>query len=186
LLRISGGVFNRRRLVTVKGQASRPSAARLREAWFAILEARGLVQGAQVLDICAGSGVLGLEALSRGAALCTFIEKDWQAFACLGLNVDNLGLKQQARLIKDDFRRPLAASFDLILADPPYDQGLAAQVPVWVEKQHWLSAGGMLAVEHSVREEVAEYGRLRLAEKRRYGQSRLSFFEINYLQEFAL
>jgi 16S rRNA (guanine966-N2)-methyltransferase len=178
LLKITGGLFNRRRLLTVRGRNTRPSAARLREAWFAILQARGLVQGARVLDICAGSGVLGLEALSRGAELCTFIEKDGQAFNLLQLNVHNLGLTRQARLIKSDFRSPLPASFDLILADPPYNQGLAPEVPVWVEKRNWLSEGGVLAVEHSAEEEVADYGRLRLWERRRYGQSRLSFWEL--------
>jgi 16S rRNA (guanine966-N2)-methyltransferase len=177
VLRISGGAFNRRRLLTGKGQAIRPSAARLREAWFAVLEARGLVEGARVLDICAGSGGLGLEALSRGARSCTFIEKDGQAFSFLTRNVDNLNLGRQARLIKGDFRQPLPASFDLILADPPYDQGLVPEVLAWVEKQNWLSGEGVLTVEHSLREEVTDYGRLRLTEQRRYGRSRLSFLQ---------
>jgi 16S rRNA (guanine966-N2)-methyltransferase len=142
-----------------------------------MLEARGLVEGARVLDICAGSGALGLEALSRGAGCCAFVEKDERAWGVLRRNVTNLGLNAQARLIQSDFRRPWAASFDLILADPPYDQGLAGQVLAWVEEQKWLVAGGVLGIEHSLRENVNDYGKLRLLEQRRYGRSKLSFLQ---------
>jgi 16S rRNA (guanine966-N2)-methyltransferase len=177
LLKIIGGSLRRRRLFTAAGTATRPSASRLREACFAILEARGLVEGARVLDLCAGSGALGLEALSRGAVFCVFVEKDERVLSVLQRNVSNLGLNSQVRLIKGDFRRPLAASFELILADPPYDQGLVGQVLAWAEEQRWLTAGGVLSIEHSLREDAGDWGKLRLLEQRRYGRSRLSFLQ---------
>ena len=177
MLKIIGGQYGSRRLQSAPGRNTRPSAARLREALFSILEARGLVEDANVLDVFAGSGALGLEALSRQARFCTFVEKEASALKALNGNIDALSLQAQSLVIKGDFHRPLTAEFDLIIADPPYDCGLVARVLNWVVDNQLLAAGGCLVVEHSLQEEAGSNALLVLSDQRRYGQSRISFFE---------
>ena len=177
MLKIIGGQWGGRRLHSPPGRHTRPSAARLREALFAILQTRGLVLGARVLDVCAGSGALGLEALSRQAAFCLFVEKDQPTARLLKSNLAGLGAEALAQVHVGDFQSMTAGAFDLILADPPYQQGLAARIPLWAQQHGLLAPGGMLVVEHSPRETVPAPDGLKLADQRRYGQSLLSFFE---------
>jgi 16S rRNA (guanine966-N2)-methyltransferase len=122
-VRIVAGELGGRRLRSPKGEAVRPTSDRAREALFARL---GDVEGLDVLDLFAGSGALGLEALSRGAASCLFADTDPVALACVRANVEALGLEQRARVRRADFQRLLrdearaGRSYALLLVDPPY------------------------------------------------------------------
>jgi len=122
-MRIVAGELGGRRLRTPRGQAVRPTSDRARGALFQRL---GDVEGLAVLDLFAGSGALGLEALSRGAASCLFIDDDPAAIACVRANVEALGVAERARVRRADFRRVLADEardgrrYGLLLVDPPY------------------------------------------------------------------
>jgi 16S rRNA (guanine966-N2)-methyltransferase len=118
-VRVVAGEFRGRRLAAPRGMRTRPTADRVREALFSML---GDVSGARVLDLYAGSGALGIEALSRGAESAVFVELDPRAVAAIGRNLESLGLEQA--VLRQDAVRFLAraeGTFDLVFCDPPYD-----------------------------------------------------------------
>src|SRR5580658_5206185 len=124
-MRITGGVHRSRLLHAPKGVSTRPTADRVREAMFSILASRRDLKGARVLDLYAGTGALGLEALSRGAARATFVECSRTALDSLRSNVASLGVAQETRIVPALVERSIGAlvadgPFDVILADPPY------------------------------------------------------------------
>ena len=118
-MRIVAGEFRGRRLAAPRGARTRPTADRVREALFSML---GDVSGARVLDLYAGSGALGIEALSRGAGSAVFVDRDPHAVAAIERNLESLGLEQE--VLRQDAVRFLARAertFDLVFCDPPYD-----------------------------------------------------------------
>jgi len=127
-MRVVAGAFKGRRLQTPRGSRTRPTADRVREALFSVL---GDVSGARVLDLYAGSGALGIEALSRGAASATFVERDARALASLRRNLDAVGSEAEVR--RQDVLRYLASvagTFDLVFIDPPYDSAVRLAEPL--------------------------------------------------------
>ena len=122
-MRVVAGTARGRRIVAPPGLDVRPTLDRVRQAIFNALDARGVVEDARVIDVFAGSGALGIEALSRGAATVTFVEHDRKSLACIKENLDALGFTGQATIVRSDvvawsaWRIPEA---DLILVDPPY------------------------------------------------------------------
>jgi len=172
-LKVIGGELRGRRLSSPAGRLTRPTSARVREAWFSAIAEH--LPGATVLDLFAGSGALGIEALSRGAAQVRFVETDRSALKVLRANVKALELEARVQIIRSDVFRAVSHSgpgnftFDLALADPPYGRGLACQlVEVWLTKPF----AGMLCVEHR-RSELDE---TRPDWTRAYGDTELSFF----------
>ncbi len=152
-MRIIAGRWRGRVLVAPAGDATRPTSDRAREALFSMLLSRlGTLEGLKVADICAGTGALGLEALSRGAAHCTFVERDRAAIEALRRNVAALGAEADIR--------PIAAesfaggAYDLVLMDPPYGTGLANKVLPKIG----FAPGGWASVETGRDEAVAPAG----------------------------
>ncbi|HET9949056.1 MAG TPA: 16S rRNA (guanine(966)-N(2))-methyltransferase RsmD [Longimicrobiales bacterium] len=168
-MRIIAGRWKGHRLGTVRGRGVRPTSDRLREAWMSALGER--VQGARVVDHFAGSGALGLEALSRGAASVVFVERARGALAALRANVERLGAGDAAVVREAEVFRFLASveePFDLALADPPYEGGWAARL---VERFLAEPFARELWVEHRWRDPLPlPEG----ARTRRYGGSALS------------
>jgi 16S rRNA (guanine966-N2)-methyltransferase len=125
-MRVVSGEARGRRLVTPAGRDTRPTTDRVRESMFNALESLDVVAGAAVLDLFAGSGALGIEALSRGAAGCTFVEHERAALAAVRTNLDATGLAARAEVVSGDAHRALATfaatgrHFDVALLDPPY------------------------------------------------------------------
>lgn len=122
-MRVIAGSARGRRITAPPGHQVRPTSDRARQATFNALESRGLVVDARVLDLFAGSGALGIEALSRGAAHATFVESDRNAVAAIRSNLDTLGFAGQATVIRSDslsFLRTGTRAADLVLVDPPY------------------------------------------------------------------
>ena len=121
-MRVVAGEFGGRRLISPEGTTTRPTTDRVREAIFNSLGSAGLLEGALVADLFAGSGALGIEALSRGAEQCVFVERDRTALRALEANLDALGLRARSRVVTSD---ALAAAgsidADIVFADPPYD-----------------------------------------------------------------
>jgi 16S rRNA (guanine966-N2)-methyltransferase len=175
-VRIIAGSRKGARIFAPKGLDTRPTGDRVREATFNLI---GPIEGMHVLDLYAGSGAMGLEALSRGAESATFVEADRTAAETIVRNLDKLDLKG-ATVLREDAARKLAADaafgrrYDLVLIDPPYGhlQGLlpmlSAHLPAIVEPD------GIVLVESSARDEPE----LPLAKRtsRRYGSARLTVF----------
>jgi 16S rRNA (guanine966-N2)-methyltransferase len=122
-MRVVGGTARGRTLVAPAGRGTRPTADRVREAVFNALWSRGALDGARVVDLFAGSGALGIEALSRGAAHATFVDSDRAARAAIARNLDTCGFTDRADVVAapvERFLDTLAQPFDLALCDPPY------------------------------------------------------------------
>lgn len=120
-MRVVAGELRGRRLESPRGGATRPTTDKVREAVFNALGSLGAVEGTEVFDLFAGTGALGIEALSRGATRCTFVESDRAALAVLGRNIAALGLAARATVVAGDaLAAPGLVSAGLVLADPPY------------------------------------------------------------------
>ena len=122
-MRVVAGELRGRKIEAPEGKTTRPTTDKAREATFNALGSAGVVFDAHVVDAFAGSGALGIEALSRGAAHCTFIERDRAALEVLKRNIDTLGLTSRATIIRGDAMSQLAGVRDatLVIADPPYE-----------------------------------------------------------------
>lgn len=168
-MRVVAGELGGRRLVAPEGRTTRPTSDKVREAVFNALGSAGVLEGARVVDLYAGSGAMGIEALSRGAASCVFVEQDRAALAALRRNVDQLGLAERCRIVADDAVRfvhrpdaPEARDATLVLADPPY------RFEQWDELVTALTAS--VAVAESNREVPAPPG-WEVVRARRYGRT---------------
>ncbi len=165
-MRIIAGTFRGRRLKPPGGPA-RATADRVREAWFSILGAE--VQDAAIADLFAGSGALGLEALSRGAAHVTFVEQARRSLAALDANIASLGVEDRVTVERADVFRVLRAeppSFDIALADPPFGTDAAGRLVQLFRERPFAR---ILCVEHAARTPIDG------DDHRRYGDTALSF-----------
>jgi len=149
-MRIIAGRWRGRKLAAPLGETTRPTADRVREALFSMLTSRlGSFEGLQVLDGFAGSGALGLEALSRGAARATFVEADAAAARVLRANVETLGADATILAMPMAAIGAAAAPVDLVMLDPPYDKGLAGPALMRLAAQGWLGPATLISVETS-------------------------------------
>jgi 16S rRNA (guanine966-N2)-methyltransferase len=182
-MRITGGELAGRKLRAPDG-AVRPTAERVREALFSMLAHRGAIAGARVLDAFAGSGALGLEALSRGAERAVFVEKARGAAKTLAANVAALQLEARARVVVRDCAsalRTLASEgerFDLCFVDPPYASSLAAQTLALLADGGLLSSQALVVAESDRRHAPGPIPGLSLALERRYGDTLISLYEL--------
>jgi len=178
-MRIVGGRLCGRALAVPRSQAIRPTAERLREALFNILvHAYGdPVAGARVLDLFAGTGALGLEALSRGAEFALFIDDAAAARALLRENVAALGLGGVARIFRRDATRLGGAQalspFSLVFLDPPYGQGLAEKALLSAHAGGWMAPGALVVVEEAVKAAFAAPAGFEELERRAYDDTEL-------------
>jgi 16S rRNA (guanine966-N2)-methyltransferase len=178
-MRIISGSRRGARIFAPKGQETRPTSDRVREAAFNLI-GPGYVEGANVLDLFAGSGAMGLEALSRGAAHATFVESDREACRAINRNLDKLGLEGATVLCQDALTALRADArggtrYDLVLVDPPYRRFSSLQNALIQYLPEILAPNGLLLVETAAAEEPD----LPLAQRtsRRYGAARLTLFE---------
>jgi 16S rRNA (guanine966-N2)-methyltransferase len=172
-VRIIAGANRGARIFAPKGEDTRPTSDRVREAAFNLI---GPVEAATVLDLFAGSGAMGLEALSRGAASATFVESDRDACRTIDRNLEKLGLTGATVLQRDVFQA-LAAdrrTYDLILCDPPYGFDQDARIAPCLVRA--LAPDGLVVYETTSRREPA-LGDLRVRTSRTYGSARLTLFE---------
>lgn len=177
-LRIIAGTAAGRPLLTPRGLKVRPTAERVRSALFSIVG--GAVQGARVLDLYAGTGALGLEALSRGALLADFVESSPRLCSLIRANIVSLGFQGRARVVCRRVERALAlleGPYHLALADPPYEAWPLEGLLQRLGEAPLLAPGALLVLEHSARHRPGErYGDLALWQCRRYGDTCLSFY----------
>ncbi|HKY98127.1 MAG TPA: 16S rRNA (guanine(966)-N(2))-methyltransferase RsmD [Gemmatimonadaceae bacterium] len=169
-MRIVAGEWRGRRIEAPPGRDVRPTLDRVREAWMSILQRD--IPGSSVLDLFAGSGALGLEALSRGAVQCDFVETASRTLTVLKQNIEELGAIDRSNIRRTDaikFAEHLEPlSYDLAFADPPYAGGFAKKLAdIWLAKPF----ARILSVEHSSRDQLAGG-----VETRRYGSAAITFY----------
>lgn len=177
-IKITGGEACGRNIHSPKGKTARPTSSKIRQALFNILGSK--VNQANFLDLYAGSGIMGIEALSRGAQNLTSVEIDRKLGGCIQKSLTELNY--EAEVVMQDVRTVLKALpedyFDIIFADPPYKSRLAQTTIYKIAKHNLLKKTGTLIIEHSSTTELdTENTNLRSITKRKYGQSILTFIE---------
>ena len=175
-MRIIAGEWRGRRLRSPPGAATRPTADRVRETLFSMLASRiGSFEDLRVADLFAGSGALGLEALSRGAAFACFVESDSQAAAAIHANASDLGGLDRVQILGGSaLALPKSEPFDLVFADPPYAAESGTSAVRAVAAASWLAPGGWMAVE-TERKERVDPGPWTIEVEREVGRARLTF-----------
>ena len=178
-LRIIGGHLKRRKLETLAGIDTRPTTDRLRESIFNIMAP--FVRDANVLDLYAGSGAMGIEALSRGANYCTFIEKSKRAIKIIKKNIETCGLKNLTKVVVWDISKnlncmePIQQKFNLVFMDPPYNQGLICPALFHLEQSHKLESHTSIVIEHSSSEKIPDdISGFKIIDQRNYGKTVVS------------
>jgi 16S rRNA (guanine966-N2)-methyltransferase len=175
-VRVIAGRLGGHRLVSPRGRATRPTPERVREAVFSIL---GSVEGYRVLDLFAGSGALGLEALSRGAAQATFVDSSRAAVAAIQRNLEGLGVTAEVRFQPAmaflERARKDASQYDLVFLDPPYGQAAALGRSLSSALQPVLAPEARVVAE-SDRRQALELPSLALLDERRYGDTMIRFY----------
>lgn len=178
-LRIVAGEWRGRRIQVPRG-AVRPTADRVREAWMSIV--RPALDGARVVDLCAGSGALGLEALSRGAAHADLVERDPRVLATLRANVAALGAEDRVTVHRASAERFVEEAmawvassppWDVAFADPPYREGIARGLA-----ERWLRApfAAIFGVEHEAESTLPPAGAGQASDRRQYGDTAITFY----------
>lgn len=184
-MRIIGGKFRGRPIIAPKGDVARPTADRTREALFNILSHREdfSFEGARVIDLFAGSGALGLEAMSRGAEWCLFVETDAGARGAIRDNIEALGLFGQARLHRRSAAslgaKPagVGAPFTLAFLDPPYRKNLAPPAMETLKSGGWLAEGALVVVEQAKDEAPAAAQGFAEVDRRVYGDTQIGIYK---------
>lgn len=168
-MRVVAGELGGRRLVAPGGTSTRPTTDRVREAIFNSLGSAGLLEGAVVADLFAGSGAVGIEALSRGAARCIFVERERAALRALDENLDTLGLRGRSKVISADAVSAAGSiDADIVLADPPYD------FDRWTDLLERIGADLVVAESGGVIEPPPGWSVWR---DKKYGRTRVTFLE---------
>ena len=180
-MKIASGKFRGMEIETPRGTKTRPTGGRLKKSLFDILAPR--LPGARVLDLFAGAGALGLEALSRGAVHVTFVERSRAAADTVRKNLERLGLGEEAELLRREvvsaigFLAEQEQTFDIILLDPPYQSDLHASLLQRIGAASLVSHEGLVILEHHHKTALADaYGGLTRVREVRAGESCLSFY----------
>jgi len=175
-MRIVAGEWRGRKLVAPEGKQTRPTADRTRETLFSMLSSRlGSFEGLRVADLYAGSGALGLEALSRGAAHVTLVEIDRAALKAIDANVTSLGVAARISMrAMSATALPAAQPYDLVFADPPYEPGSGSAVADAVATASWLAPGGWMAIESQRGDAVTPPKGWEVVAERDVGRARLT------------
>jgi 16S rRNA (guanine966-N2)-methyltransferase len=183
-MRVIGGTYRGRRLRSAAGLAIRPTSDRMRETLFNILAPR--IEGSRFLDICAGSGAVGIEALSRGARKVTFIERSRRACAVIAANLSALAADRDATIVNRDAAAALerleqeSEQFDVVFFDPPYASEIYDRVMNELGQGELLSASAVVVVEHKRKTPPnPDYGKLRMFRQVKQGESALALYEVS-------
>lgn len=171
-MRVIAGTARGKRLESLDGLHTRPTTDRVKESVFNLLQP--YVREAKVLDAFAGSGALGIEALSRGAARCTFLENDKAAQNVVRLNLSGTRLSDKATLLEGDavsFLKRTEEKFSLIFLDPPYDSGLYTEALSQIAAREILLPGGVISVEQRAGDAFSVPEKLSVLKERKYGKT---------------
>jgi 16S rRNA (guanine966-N2)-methyltransferase len=180
-LRVISGDRKGQKLISLKRRKIRPTSDKVKGAIFNILKS---VEGYKVLDLFAGSGALGIEALSRGAEEVVFVDDSFSSATLIRKNLGKLGFKDKAKVIKKDVLRFLRGKnesasdgFNLILADPPYGKGICQIILYMLSEKNFLDPEGIVVIEHHKKEKIEEKKSFILLKQKKYGDTLVSFFK---------
>jgi 16S rRNA (guanine(966)-N(2))-methyltransferase RsmD len=186
-MRVIGGKYRGRRLSAPAGLEVRPTSDRLRETLFNVLAPR--IEGSRFLDLCAGTGAVGIEALSRGALGAVFIDRSRRSAVAIEANLKSLGIKEGAVVIVRNAESALkrlaedSMKFDMIFFDPPYASDIYPRVMGLLGDLPLLSDDAIIIVEHRAKSRPEpDYGRLRLYRELKQGDSALAFYSLGSRQ----
>lgn len=181
-MRVISGTLRGRRLQAPAGMATRPTADRIKESVFNILGSS--LPAKNVLDLFAGTGALGIEALSRGASSAVFVDQAKAALSAIRYNIRELGLEDRTRVIHWNILKnlncliPERGAFDLVFLDPPYETNAVAPTLARLLSCGALTSGARVVIEHSHREPIVHTtGKLVLMDQRRFGKTLVSFMD---------
>lgn len=183
-MRVIAGVAKRKSLETPSGNATRPTTDRIKETLFNILQQE--IVGVRFLDLFSGSGGIGIEALSRGADACVFVEKSREAVRCIRKNLENTGFSEKSRVIPADIMQALRQmksgekAFDIIFLDPPYDSGYAEQVIPFLLTSSLVKSGTLIILETSLEYMESQMGcyDVRLERRKEYKTNCHLFYRV--------
>lgn len=182
-MRVITGSARGRKLITLEGMDVRPTTDKVKEAIFSIVQFD--IEGSEVLDLFSGSGQLGIEALSRGAKRCTFVDSAQRSVKITAENVKATGFEQQASILNTDslgYLKTCRLTFDLAFLDPPYGKGTLDEVLPLLEKH--MSDRGIVVCEHEKGLVLPEeYGRLKKSKTYKYGKIEVTVFRIPFGDE---
>ena len=187
-MRVITGLYKGRTLKTVDGLSVRPATDRVKQTIFDMLSNRIEFEGAKVLDLFAGSGGLGIEALSRGASHVTFVETNADALEFIEANVETLGCDNAAEILSLDamqFLRRSQERYDLVFADPPYAYEETANIPAVVFEDKILKKHGYLLIEHSTKLEFSSTPLYHAGPSKKFGRTIVTFFQHPRTQEVS-
>jgi len=181
-LRVISGKLKGKKLSATKGLSLRPTSDRVKEAIFDILQDQ--VQGQKVLDLFAGTGALGIEAISRGAQKAIFIEKNPPSLKALRKNIEDCHLGQQVEILAREAREGIKIlegrreSFALVFLDPPYGKGLAEKTLASLSQSSIVAPEALIITEHATTEEIRPTPPLQVIDERKYGRTKISIFQL--------
>jgi 16S rRNA (guanine(966)-N(2))-methyltransferase RsmD len=181
-MRIIGGKAKGRKLSVIKTKGVRPTPDNVKESIFSMIQGR--VEGRTVLDLFAGTGTLGLEALSQGAKKAIFVEKDGSCLKMLLKNRDLCGFQDEAEIISLHaevalkFLKRRAEKVDLVFIDPPYGSGYVEKTLRFINAHDMVNGGGLIVAQHRFGEDIApQWERLSLQKRKRHGDTMISIFQ---------
>ncbi|PCI04049.1 MAG: 16S rRNA (guanine(966)-N(2))-methyltransferase RsmD [Hyphomicrobiales bacterium] len=180
-MRIVGGEFRGRTLLSPKSAATRPTSDRTRESLFNILVNRMDFADLRVLDLFAGTGALGIEALSRGADYCVFIENASSPYGVIRQNIESFNLHARTKLLKIDatnLGKNRGAGFDLIFLDPPYGKALGEKAVESLVENNWLNEGATLILEEATSSAPTILAGFTLEDQRKFGDTMIGIFKV--------
>lgn len=179
-MRVIAGKYKGRRLETVADNSVRPATDKVKGAIFNVLQSRVNWTLANVLDLYAGSGSVGIEALSRGAQKCIFVEKSRNALQFLKSNIESIGASGEASVVYGDVDMFIDSSrvkFDVVFADPPYALEALKDIPNKIFEKNMITEDGYLIIEHPTRYEFAQNSLWDVVVQKVYGNTSVSFFQ---------
>ncbi|MDY0131987.1 MAG: 16S rRNA (guanine(966)-N(2))-methyltransferase RsmD [Desulforegulaceae bacterium] len=176
-MKINTGILKGRKLKTPKGLDTRPTSGITRESIFNILKDK--INNSLILDLYSGSGSFGIEALSRGAGFCIFVENNKDPLECLKFNIKNFDLEKSSKILKKNLPEDINTlfsdkNFDLVFLDPPYSKGLVNQTLKNLKSARFINEKTTIIVEHS-KKETPDPSIFKLIDTRKYGKSLVSF-----------
>ena len=182
-MKVISGILKGRNIKGYNIDGTRPTMDRVKESLFATIQNN--LKDSVVLDLFAGSGQLGIEAISNGAKLCYFIDNNKEVIKVLNKNISNLNIKSNSKVILSDWKKSLNEfanqnfKFDLIFVDPPYDYNVYEKILDKVSNLNLLNENGLIILEHSNLKFKDTYNNLTLYKEKRYGNKSVNIYKIN-------
>lgn len=182
-MKVISGTLKGRNIIGYNIDGTRPTMDRVKESLFAMIQS--YIKDSVFLDLFAGSGQIGIEAISNGASTCYFIDNSKEVIKILNQNISNLNIKKNSKVILSDWKKSLnefadqGIKFDIIFVDPPYDYNVYEKILEKVSTLNLLNENGLIILEHSNLKFKDTYNNLTLYKEKKYGNKSINIYKIN-------